>query len=97
MTKLLKSYLLFLAIEPKSYKSDPILSCNISLENESFLERFKCIVMYPLHMYYTYYPFISQLNNLRKKFNPEPRGNLPKVSLSLIDNFFGFEVIIIIN
>ncbi|CAB4397286.1 unnamed protein product [Rhizophagus irregularis] len=29
-------------VDPKPYKFDPILGCNISLENESIWERFRC-------------------------------------------------------
>ncbi|GBC09749.1 hypothetical protein RclHR1_09090007 [Rhizophagus clarus] len=81
---------------PVSYKSDPLFGCNISLENESFLKRFKCIVMRPIQLLYTSYPFISQLNNIRKKVNVEPGrialGNSPKVPFYLVDGFFGFDL-----
>ncbi|PKK59327.1 UDP-Glycosyltransferase/glycogen phosphorylase [Rhizophagus irregularis] len=60
------------------HKSDPMFQCNISLENESFLERFKCII----------------LNNFREQVNVKPivMGQSPKVSLHLVDTFFGFEL-----
>ncbi|RGB39520.1 Glycosyltransferase Family 1 protein [Rhizophagus diaphanus] len=37
-------------IDTQTYKSDPMIHCNISLENESFLERFKCTIIRPLHI-----------------------------------------------
>jgi hypothetical protein len=94
----LNNILFHLVIAPVSYKSDPMFGCNISLEHESFLERFKCIILRPLQMFYVSYPFLNQLNNLKKMVNVEPRTtNLPKASLSLVDTFFGFEVIIKID
>jgi hypothetical protein len=80
------------------HKSDPVHRCSISLENESFLKRFKCSIMHPLKLFYMMYPFTKQLNSLREQANVKPiaMGNFPKISLHLVDTFFGFEVIIII-
>jgi hypothetical protein len=45
------------------------------------------------------YPFIKNLNNFREQVNAKPiyMGNSQKLSLHLVDTFFGFEVIILIN
>ncbi|PKC02825.1 UDP-Glycosyltransferase/glycogen phosphorylase, partial [Rhizophagus irregularis] len=80
-------------MEPKSYKSDPIFGCNISLENESFFERFRCTLIQPLEIAYAYKPFVRQLNDIRDQMNIKLVSEIvPKVSLALIDTFFGFEL-----
>ncbi|CAB4392634.1 unnamed protein product [Rhizophagus irregularis] len=80
-------------MEPKSYKSDPIFGCNISLENESFFERFRCTLIQPLKIAYAYKPFVRQLNDIRDQMNIKSVSEIvPKVSLALIDTFFGFEL-----
>ncbi|RGB41372.1 Glycosyltransferase Family 1 protein [Rhizophagus diaphanus] len=80
-------------MEPKPYKSDPLLGCNISLENESFFERFRCTLIQPLQIAYAFWPFVRQLNDIRDQMNIKSvSGNVPKVSLALIDTFFGFEL-----
>jgi hypothetical protein len=80
----------------KTYKSDPLFRCNISLENESFLERFKCTIIQPLRMLNIVYDNSKKLNDLRSKMGVEPvfmsAMRLAKSSLVLIDTFFGFEV-----
>jgi hypothetical protein len=47
---------------------------------------------------YASYPYISQLNNIRKNVNVEPGhiaiGNSPRIPFYLVDGFFGFDVII---
>jgi hypothetical protein len=72
--------------------------CKISLEDETFLERFRCTVIQPIRVLYLVYPFLSQLNDVRKQVNADPvfmsMRRLSKVSLILADTFFGFEVII---
>ena len=82
-----------------TYKSDPMFHCKVSLENESFLERFKCTLIQPFRMLYLIYPYANQLNEIRKQINVEPifmsAKRLSKTSLFLADTFFGFEVIII--
>ncbi|GBC09744.1 hypothetical protein RclHR1_09090002 [Rhizophagus clarus] len=81
-------------IDPKPYKSDPFFGCNaISLENESFFERFKCSLIRPLEKAYVFRSFGRQLNNVRNQMNiKEESENLSKLSLALIDTFFGFEL-----
>jgi hypothetical protein len=81
-------------MDPIPYKSDPMFGCNTSLENESFFERFRCALIQPLQVAYAMGPFARQLDNVRKQMNIKTTsGKVPKVSLALIDTFFGFEVI----
>ncbi|RIA90054.1 Glycosyltransferase Family 1 protein [Glomus cerebriforme] len=86
----------FQFIAPVSHKSDPLFHCSISLENESFLERFRCMIIQPIKMSFIFYPLANQLNNVRKQVNIKPDqlsfGNIPKVTLALVDTFFGFEL-----
>ncbi|RGB41373.1 Glycosyltransferase Family 1 protein [Rhizophagus diaphanus] len=80
-------------MEPKPYKSDPMLGCNISLENESFFERFRCALIQPLQIAHAYGPSIRKLNDIRDQMNINSvSGKVPKFSLSLVDTFFGFEL-----
>ncbi|GBB87969.1 hypothetical protein RclHR1_14480002 [Rhizophagus clarus] len=83
-------------MDPKPYKSDPIFGCNISLENESILERFRCNFIPPLQLIYSFFNLMSQLNDIRGQMNIEPGrialGKSPKASLILVDTFFGFEL-----
>ncbi|CAB5206762.1 unnamed protein product [Rhizophagus irregularis] len=82
--------------DPVPYKNDPLYGCNISLENESFFERFRCALIQPLQIAYTMGrigPPAHQLNNIRELMNINTSsGQMPKVSLSLVDTFFGFEL-----
>ncbi|RGB41369.1 Glycosyltransferase Family 1 protein [Rhizophagus diaphanus] len=84
------------AMDIKTYKSDPLFHCNVSLENESFLERFKCTIVQPLRMLNMINDFSKQLNDLRSKMGIEQvfmsPMRLAKNSLVLIDTFFGFEL-----
>ncbi|CAB5321891.1 unnamed protein product [Rhizophagus irregularis] len=85
------SFLQFM--DPVPYKNDPMFGCNISLENESFFERFRCALIQPLQIAYTMAPLARQLNDARKQMNIKPvSGKMPKVSLALVDTFFGFEL-----
>ncbi|PKC63360.1 UDP-Glycosyltransferase/glycogen phosphorylase [Rhizophagus irregularis] len=84
------SFLQFM--DPVPYKDDPVYGCNTSLENESFFERFRCALIQPLQVASKLGPFAHQLNDIRKQMNIEPSGKIPKVSLSLVDTFFGFEL-----
>ncbi|PKY40265.1 UDP-Glycosyltransferase/glycogen phosphorylase [Rhizophagus irregularis] len=80
-------------MDPKPYNSDPMYGCNISLENESFFERFRCALIQPLKIAYVYGPFMRKLNDIRDQMNIKSvSGTVPKVSLALIDTFFGFEL-----
>jgi hypothetical protein len=84
-------------MDPKPYKSDPMFGCNISLENESFFERFRCTLIQPLQITYAYRSFTRQLNDIREQMNIKSvSGKVPKVTLALINIFFGFEVIYIL-
>ncbi|CAB4410727.1 unnamed protein product [Rhizophagus irregularis] len=83
-------------VDPKPYKFDPILGCNISLENESIWERFRCNFIQMFRYVYSLSDFTNQLNKMRKQMNVD-LGQLTlggfKASLVLIDTFFGFEEI----
>ncbi|PKK60367.1 hypothetical protein RhiirC2_761879, partial [Rhizophagus irregularis] len=80
-------------MDPKPYNSDPMYGCNISLENESIFERFRCALIQPLKIAYAYGPFMRKLNDIRDQMNIKSvSGTVPKVSLALIDTFFGFEL-----
>ncbi|CAG8750990.1 14736_t:CDS:2, partial [Funneliformis mosseae] len=77
-------------LAPNTYKSDPIFGCNVSLENASFLERFRCTIISPLQMIYHF----SQLN-VKEKLKGNSfmaKDRLPKASLLLADTYFGFEL-----
>uniref|UniRef100_U9UCE8 UDP-Glycosyltransferase/glycogen phosphorylase n=1 Tax=Rhizophagus irregularis (strain DAOM 181602 / DAOM 197198 / MUCL 43194) TaxID=747089 RepID=U9UCE8_RHIID len=78
------------------HKSDPTLKCHVSLENVSFFERFRCVIIEPIRLLYLTYPFINRLNDARKQINVESvftsAGRLLRTSLVLVDTFFGFEV-----
>src|SRR5581483_9647167 len=39
------SIFIYLAAPYETHKSDPMFNCNISLENESFFKRFKCVII----------------------------------------------------
>ncbi|CAB4396280.1 unnamed protein product [Rhizophagus irregularis] len=87
---------LFSALQnPKPYKFDPILGCNISLENKSIWERFRCNFIQVFRYVYSLSDFTNQLNEMRKQMNVD-LGQLTlggfKASLVLIDTFFGFEL-----
>ncbi|GBC09746.1 hypothetical protein RclHR1_09090004 [Rhizophagus clarus] len=82
-----------LLIDPKPYKSDPFLGCNISLENESFFERFRCTLIQPLQVAFEFLSPRRQLIDARNQMNVKTDlERLPKLSLALIDTFFGFEL-----
>ncbi|CAG8744121.1 7348_t:CDS:2, partial [Funneliformis mosseae] len=76
-----------LALAPNTYKSDPIFGCNVSLENASFLERFRCTIISPLQTIY-------QLNvkEKLKGYSFMAKDRLPKASLLLVNTYFGFEL-----
>ncbi|GBC04112.1 hypothetical protein RclHR1_05510013, partial [Rhizophagus clarus] len=74
---------------PVPYKSDPFFGCDVELENKSFFERFWCAAIQPLIIGYTLKPSVNQLNDIRRRLNIKSQS---KVSLALIDTFFGFEI-----
>ncbi|CAB5217329.1 unnamed protein product [Rhizophagus irregularis] len=84
------------ALVTSMHKSDPTLKCHVSLENVSFFERFRCVIIEPIRLLYLTYPFINRLNDARKQINVESvftsAGRLLRTSLVLVDTFFGFEV-----
>ncbi|EXX63029.1 uncharacterized protein OCT59_003750 [Rhizophagus irregularis] len=83
-------------IDAQTYKSDPVFRCNISLENESFLERFKCTIIRPLHIISLLHTPLNQINDLRNQMSIEPVymsfRRLLRTSLVFIDTFFGLEL-----
>jgi hypothetical protein len=72
--------------------------CGVSLENESLLERFRCTVIQPIQWLPLLRSSVSQLNDIRKEINVDPAPTsaerLSKTSLTLVNTFFGFDVII---
>ncbi|GBC04756.1 hypothetical protein RclHR1_05850005 [Rhizophagus clarus] len=83
-------------MDPKPYKSDPLIGCNISLENESISERFRCNFIQLIRVFYSLSGVMNYLNDIRKQMNVEPGYIIPgrsvKASLILVDTFFGFEL-----
>jgi hypothetical protein len=87
-----------LVMDSKPYKSDPFYGCNISLENESFFERVRCILIHPLQTAYELRPFALRLNDIKNQMNVKlVSEKVPKFSLALVDTFFGFEVNLLCN
>jgi hypothetical protein len=81
-------------MDPKPYKSVPMFGCNISLENESFFERLRCVLIQPLRIAYVLGPYALRLNGIRNQMNVKTvSGKVPNFSLALANTFFGFEVI----
>jgi hypothetical protein len=83
-------------VDPKPYKSDPFYNCNISSENESILERFRCLFQFFRYIY-SLRVLTDELNDIRKQLNVKTGSIIIrslKASLVLVDTFFGFEVII---
>ncbi|CAB5379184.1 unnamed protein product [Rhizophagus irregularis] len=77
------------------YKSDPLFECKVSMENESFWERFRCEIISPLKFIWTLRNSFGEFNEVRASYglptlkNPFDRW---QSSLFLLDNFFGFEM-----
>jgi hypothetical protein len=93
---LLKKYffIFIVAVRDVPYRSDPMYGCNTSLENESFFERFRCALIQPLQVAYTLWSSERRLNDVRSQMNKKlALEKVPKGSLTLVDTFFGFEVI----
>src|ERR1051325_10684516 len=86
---------MFLYFYSNGYKSDPLFHCSVSLENESFLERFICSVLRPIHWMFLTSPIGNQLNDLRKQINVDSNPVIfERLSRTSLVSFFGFEVII---
>ncbi|CAG8777418.1 1766_t:CDS:2, partial [Racocetra persica] len=79
---------------PPPYRSDPIFDCHVSMENESFYNRFICAVVQPLRLSWQFRKNINYLNSERAKVGVSEhndfRGRIIN-TLFLVDNFFGFE------
>ncbi|CAG8517203.1 17073_t:CDS:2 [Gigaspora margarita] len=84
---------MFATIQPP-YKSDPVLGCHVTMENESFYERFKCAIIKPLQLINVFIKTLSSLNDQRTNLGVEtywnPRSRMDNI-LFLFDTFFGFE------
>ncbi|CAG8832470.1 20014_t:CDS:2, partial [Gigaspora margarita] len=84
-----------LAAVPPPYKSDPIFGCHVTMENESFYDRFKCAVIKPFQFIWSLMSMGSNLNNQRVSLGVEPYWNLRSRTdniLFLFDTFLGFEL-----
>jgi hypothetical protein len=65
------------------------------MENESFWERFRCEIISPLGLIWSFKGSLDKFNEERASYGLPPLRN-PferwQTSLFLLDNFFGFEV-----
>ncbi|KAF0541361.1 UDP-Glycosyltransferase/glycogen phosphorylase [Gigaspora margarita] len=81
---------------PPPIRSDPIMGrgCHVSMENESFYNRFICAVVQPLRAIWTFQDSLNNINAIRAEVGVSKdhdfRGRTD--TLFLLDNFFGFEV-----
>ncbi|KAF0509355.1 UDP-Glycosyltransferase/glycogen phosphorylase [Gigaspora margarita] len=77
------------------YKSDPLHGCHVTMENESFYDRFKCAIISPFKPLWTLMSLESELNKQRVNLGVEPywdpRSRMNNI-LFLVDTFFGFEL-----
>ncbi|CAG8718948.1 13571_t:CDS:2, partial [Gigaspora margarita] len=77
------------------YKSDPLHGCHVTMENESFYDRFKCAIISPFKPLWTLMSLESELNKQRVSLGVEPywdpRSRMNNI-LFLVDTFFGFEL-----
>ncbi|RIB27759.1 Glycosyltransferase Family 1 protein [Gigaspora rosea] len=75
------------------YRSDPLMGCHVTMENESFYNRFICIIK-PLKFLLNSAP-LGEVNSQREKVGVDPswdfRGRISNI-LILTDNFYGFEI-----
>ncbi|KAF0461397.1 UDP-Glycosyltransferase/glycogen phosphorylase [Gigaspora margarita] len=83
---------------PPPIRSDPIMGrgCHVSMENESFYNRFICAVVQPLRAIWTFQDSLNNINAKRAEVGVckyhDFRGRTD--TLFLLDNFFGFEYLI---
>ncbi|RIB18111.1 Glycosyltransferase Family 1 protein [Gigaspora rosea] len=81
---------------PPPIRSDPMMGrgCHVSMENESFYNRFICAVVQPLRIIWTFKDNLNKINAQRPEVGVSKyhdfRGRTD--TLFLLDNFFGFEV-----
>ncbi|CAG8710268.1 21818_t:CDS:2, partial [Cetraspora pellucida] len=84
-----------LSVIPPTYKSDPLYGCHVSMENESFYERFNCAIVKTLKFTWFFSSMVNNINSQRVKLGIEPYWN-PKTRLDnilfLFDTFLGFEI-----
>ncbi|CAG8787227.1 654_t:CDS:2, partial [Cetraspora pellucida] len=79
------------------YKSNPIYrhGCHANMENESFYNRFKCEIIFPIRYFWNTIGTIKDLNAQRAIVGVDPLWNMiGRVSnlLILTNNFFGYEI-----
>ncbi|CAG8716592.1 14163_t:CDS:2, partial [Cetraspora pellucida] len=79
------------------YKSNPIYrhGCHANMENESFYNRFKCEIIFPIRNSWNTIDTIKDLNAQRAIVGVDPLWNMiGRVSnlLILTNNFFGYEI-----
>ncbi|CAG8478751.1 9009_t:CDS:2 [Funneliformis caledonium] len=79
------------------YKSEPVFmpGCKVSMEHESFCQRFICEIFIPFRFLWKIDPVYKKFNELRVSMGlPSQRTTFDywKNSLFLVDNFFGVEI-----
>ncbi|CAG8524630.1 1283_t:CDS:2 [Diversispora eburnea] len=77
------------------YRSDPSWGCHANMENEPFIERFRCAIIIPIMIIYESRSWVNELNEIRSKVGVSPvSSSIERVkdSLFFADTFFGFEV-----
>lgn len=65
------------------------------MENEPFIERFRCAIIIPIMIIYESRSWVNELNEIRSKAGVSPvSSSIERVkdSLFFADTFFGFEV-----
>ncbi|CAG8819685.1 3449_t:CDS:2, partial [Cetraspora pellucida] len=77
------------------YKSEVWYNCHVNMENESFVNRFRCAIIEPIRSISEMWSSIDALNELRSTVGIRPVHNpfeRMKNSLFLVNTFFGLEV-----
>ncbi|CAG8460061.1 8827_t:CDS:2 [Acaulospora morrowiae] len=78
-----------------SYRSEVLYKCHVNMENESFLNRFRCAIIEPVRFAFGMWSINEDLNNIRAQTGVDTVINtyeIIKSSLFLANTFFGFEV-----
>ncbi|CAG8567178.1 14385_t:CDS:2 [Acaulospora colombiana] len=77
------------------YRSEVWYDCHVSMENESFLNRFRCAIIEPMRFAFGMRSVDEELNEIRVQVGVNTAINpyeIVRNSLFLADTFFGFEV-----
>lgn len=77
------------------YRSEVWYNCHVNMENESFINRFRCAIIEPIKSISEMLSSIEELNKLRSTLGIKPVHNpfeRIKDSLFLVNTFFGLEV-----